>query len=189
MSTTVTCPTLDDILNGEMCTENLAGLGEVVFVGIKSELDKPMVATKNVYSAPTFKSGCGLYKFECADETQGITGGSLGYRKGFKLTFEFAIDAVNKLVAETGRALNNLDLFFIVPDGSEFQIMYDPNRKCKADTDGIQTNTGKAAADERQTTCSFTLQPVSYPNLYVELTDADIAKLMHDYKAPVEPGE
>jgi hypothetical protein len=169
----VTCPTLEHILNADQCNENLAGLGEVVYVGVKADLAAPLTATDNVYSEPSFKAGKGLFKIECADETQGITGGSLGYRKGFKQTLEFAIDAVNKIIAKTGRALNNLDLFFIVPDGEEFQIMYDPNRKCKADADGIQSNTGKAAADERQTTCTFTLQPVKYSNYYVEITNID----------------
>ena len=177
----VTCPTLEHILNADQCNENLAGLGEVVYVGVKADLAAPLTATDNVYSEPTFKAGKGLFKIECVDETQGITGGSLGYRKGFKQTLEFAIDAVNKIIAKTGRALNNLDLFFIVPDGEEFQIMYDPNRKCKADTDGIQSNTGKAAADERQTTCAFTLQPVKYSNFYVEITD--INKLLEGYEA------
>lgn len=177
----VTCPTLEHILNADQCNENLAGLGEVVYVGVKADLAAPLTATDNVYSEPSFKAGRGLFKIECADETQGITGGSLGYRKGFKQTLEFAIDAVNKIIAKTGRALNNLDLFFIVPDGEEFQIMYDPNRKCKADADGIQSNTGKAAADERQTTCTFTLQPVKYSNFYVEITD--INKLLEGYEA------
>lgn len=177
----IVCPTLEHVLNENQCTENLAGLGEVVYVGIKSELAAKMTATDNVYSAPTFESGKGLFKIECADETQGITSGSLGYRKGYKQTLEFAIDAVNKIIAKTGRALNCLDLFFIVPDGDEFQIMYDPNRKCKADSDGIQTNTGKAAADERRTTCTFTLQPVKFPNYYVEIDD--IEKLLEGYTA------
>ena len=112
----VTCPTLEHILNSDQCTENLAGLGEVVYAGVKGDLASPMTATENKYSAPTFKPGKGLFKFECADETQGIMGGSLGYRKGFKQTLEFAIDAVNEIIAKTGRALNNLDL--IVPCGS-----------------------------------------------------------------------
>ena len=169
----VNCPTLEHILNADQCTENFAGLGEVVYVGVKGDLTAPMTATDNKYSSPTFKSGKGLFKIECADETQGITGSSLGYRNGFKQTFEFAIDAVNEIIAKTGRALNNLDLFFIVPDGDNYQIMYDRNRKCKADTDGIQSNTGKAAADNRQTTCTFTLQPVKYPNFFVEIENID----------------
>lgn len=177
----VTCPTLEHILNADQCNENLAGLGEVVYAGVKSDLSAPLTATDNTYSEPAFKTGKGLFKIECADETQGITGGSLGYRKGFKQTLGFAIDAVNQIIAKTGRALNNLDLFFIVPDGDTYQIMYDPNRKCKADADGIQSNTGKAAADERQTTCTFTLQPVKYPNYFVSISD--IEKLLEGYAA------
>ena len=173
MATKIECPTLEHVLNADQCGENLAGLGQVVYVALKDDLASPMVATDNVYSAPTFKSGKGFYKFDCADETQGITGGSLGYRKGFKQTFEFAIDSVNRIVAKTSRALNNLDVFFVIPDGEEFQIMYDPYRKCKAESDGIQSNTGKAAADERRTTCTFSLQPMKYANYYVEIDDIE----------------
>ena len=178
----IICPTLEHVLNAEQCGENLAGLGQVVYVGLKDDLASPMTATENVYSTPVFKAGKGLYKFDCADETQGIMGGSLGYRKGFKQTFEFALDSVNRVLAKTSRALNNLDIFFIIPDGEDFQIMYDPYRKCKADTDGIQSNTGKAAADERRTNCTFTLQPMKYMNYFVEISD--IEKLVEGYKAP-----
>jgi hypothetical protein len=181
MAKDIVCPTLEDVLNADQCLENLAGLGEVVYVGVKDDLAAPLTATENTYSAPTFKAGKGLYKIECADETQGITGGSLGYRKGFKQTLEYAVDSVNKTASKVARALNNLDIFFIVPDGDEFQIMYDPNRKCKADSDGIQSNTGKAASDERRTTFSYTLQPVMYSNYYVDIDD--IEKLLHDYTA------
>ena len=33
-----TCPTLNHYLAADECLENLAGLGEVVYVGLKSEL-------------------------------------------------------------------------------------------------------------------------------------------------------
>lgn len=172
----VQCPTLEDILNADQCTENLAGLGSVIYAGLKSDLSAPMTATDNEYTEPTFKPSTGLIKIECAEETQGITGSSLKGRKGFKQTLEMAIDSVNKLVAKNTRGLNNLDLFFIVPDGDEFQIMYSPNRRITVEDGGIQTNTGKAASDERQTTCTFVLQPVLYPNYYVKITD--ISKLL-----------
>lgn len=169
----VVCPTIDHILNENECTENLAGLSEVVYVGIKSDLSKPLTLTDNVYSGLTFKAGKGLYKFECAEETQGIVGSSLNRRKGYKQTLDFAIDSVNKLISKIARGMNNLDVFFVVPDGDLFQIMYSKNRKCKADADGIQTNTGKAATDDRRTTFSYTLQPVDYPNYYVDITDIE----------------
>lgn len=121
-----------------------------------------------------------MYKIECAEETQGIIGSSLSTGKGYKQTLEFVIDAVNKQTAKVSRALNNLkDLFFIVPDNDDYQILYDPVRKCKVDTDGIQSNTGKAAADERQTTCAYVLQPCKFQNTYVEITD--IEKMLYDY--------
>ena len=188
MSENLTCPTLRDVLAAEMCYENYAGLGETVYVGRKSELASPMILNGVVYTAPTFKTGCGLYKIECAEETQGIIGSSLSSNKGFKLQLDFVIDKVDKETAEMSRALNNLkDLFFIVKDGSDFQIMYDPDRKCKVETDGIKGDTGKQASDERQTTCTYILQPVKFKNLYVDLTDESLAELMHDYVAPTPP--
>ena len=175
----IVCPTLEHILNAEQCGENLAGLGQKVYCGLKSDLASPMTATENIYSTPVFKEGKGFFEYDCADETQSIMGGSLGYRKGFKQTLEFAIDAVNEVIGKSARAWNNLDIFFVVPDGDKFQIMYDPYRKCKADTDAIQSNTGKAAADERRTTCTFTLQPMKYMNYFVEIDD--INKLVQGY--------
>lgn len=176
----VICPSLEHVLAAEQCTENFAGLGEVVYVGRKSDLAAPMTLTDGVYSTPTFKEGKGLYKIECAEETQGIIGSSLSTGKGYKQTLEFVIDAVNKQTAKVSRALNTLkDLFFIVPDNEDYQILYDPRRKCKVDPDGIQSNTGKAAADERQTTCAYILQPVRYQNTYVEIED--IEKMLYDY--------
>lgn len=185
MATTVTCPTLKDILAAEMCNENLAGLGEVVYVGRKSDLAEPMTLTGAVYSTPKFLSGKGLFKIECAEETQGIVGESLSSNKGFKLQLDFVIDKVDRETADFSSALNNLkDLFFIVPDNDDYQIMYDPLRKCRVEEGGIKSDTGKQAADERQTTCSYILKPVKKKNLFVEIDD--IEKLMHDYVAPSE---
>ena len=177
----IVCPSLEHVLASEQCTENFAGLGEVVYVGRKSDLAAPLTLTDGVYSTPTFKEGKGLFKIECAEETQGIIGSSLSSGKGYKQTLDFVIDKVDKATARVSRALNNLkDLFFIVPDNEDYQILYDPIRKCKVDTDGIQSNTGKAAADERQTTCSYILQPCKYQNTYVEITD--IEKMLVGYE-------
>jgi len=178
----VECPTLDHITNDEQCLENFAGLGSVLYVGVKGDLSEKMTLTDNVYSEPKFKSAKGLYRIDCKDESNKITGGSLGRRKGFKLTGTFVLEAVNKVIAKTGRALNNLDLFFIVPDGEEYQIMYDPIRKIVFDADGIQSDTGAAAADDRTTTLTGTLQPVKYMNMYVDITDIDA--LVEGYTPP-----
>jgi len=167
MANEIVCPTLNDILASEECMENLAGLGSVVYVFLKEDLQSPLVLNDNEYSTPEFKSGKGLYKFDCKDESQQVEGSSLGRRKGFALTGTIVLEAVNKMISKTSRALNNLDIGIIFPDGDEAQIMYDPNRKITFDSDGIKSATGAAASDERTTTLSAKLQPVRYPNLYV----------------------
>ena len=168
------CPSLVSVLADDMCQENLAGVGTTVYVGRKADLKAALTATENVYSCPEAASGATLlYKIECQDEGQQIQGSSLGPNKGFKLQFDFTIEMVNEMTAKLGRALNNLrDLFFIVKDGDVSQIMYDADRKVKFESDGIKTDTGKAAADDRLTTASASLQPVRYPNLYVTEPEA-----------------
>ena len=78
------------------------------------------------------------------------------------------IDAVNRKVSELSRAFNNLDIGIIVVDGEDTQIMYDPNNRVEADTDGINSTTGAAPEDDRQTSLQFQLKGVKYQNLYVE---------------------
>ncbi len=163
----VTCPQLVDVLNEDECLENLAGLGTDIYIGLKSELTAPLTATDNSYSTPSFTSGKGLYKVQCADEKQQIKGSSLGRRKGFELTCTFVVDSVNPAAGKLARAINNNDIFIIAKDGDVSQIIYDPNRKVKFDSGAITTDTGAAASDDRITTYEAKLSPVSYPNLYV----------------------
>lgn len=164
----VKCPTLGNILDTESCVENLAGMGSVVYVGVKSELKRPLTAEDNVYNTPEFESGKGLYRFDCKDESQKIEGSSLKNNKGFSLKGTFVIDLVNELVSKYGRSLNNLKIFLIFPENGKSQIMYDPIRNIKFEDGGIKTTTGAQASDERNTTCEAVLKPVFYPNLYVK---------------------
>jgi hypothetical protein len=64
-----TCPTMINYNAGDECTENLAGLGEVVYVGHKSDLETPLVATDDVYSMPKFKEGKGLKKLDLRENS------------------------------------------------------------------------------------------------------------------------
>lgn len=164
----VTCPQLSDFLYTDQCLENFAGLGTQKYIGLKSELEAPLTATDNQYSAPKFKAGKGLYKVQCADDKQQILGSSLGYRKGFELTDKFALDTVSPEGGKLARAVNNNDVFIISKDNESSQIMYDPFRKIKFDSGGITTDTGAAPSDDRMTTFEAKLSPVAYPNLYVE---------------------
>ncbi len=163
----VQCPTMMNILKADECLENLAGISADVYVGIKSDLAAPLTADENVYSTPTFASGKGLYKIQGKNEAQKISFSSLGPRKGYDLGITIVIESLNKTFSKAGRALNNLDLFFIVKDGDDSLIMYDPNRRCEADNGGIAGDTGDTADSDRQATCEFHLKPVKYPLLYV----------------------
>lgn len=152
----------------EECLENLAGLGEVVYIGLRGDLSAPMTATDNTYSTPVFASGKGLYKFDLKEEAQKIAGESQGKRKGYNITGTMVFDGVDKKVSKILRALNNLDWFAIFPDPSgDAQILYDPNKKVRIDQGGATTDTGAAAADDRISTVNFILGPVKYPNLFV----------------------
>lgn len=163
----ITCPTLQNILKENECIENLAGISADVYVGIKSELAAPLTAEENVYSTPSFAATKGLYKIQGKNEAQKIHFSSLGPRKGYDLDITVVIESLNQTFSKVGRALNNLDLFFIVKDGDDSLIMYDPNRRCEADSGGIEGDTGDTADSDRQATCVFHLKPVKYPLLYV----------------------
>lgn len=164
----VNCPQLDHYLAAEECLENLAGLGEVVYVGLRADLKNPMSATDNTYATPEFKDGKGLYKFDLKEESQKVAGESQGKRKGFNITGTMVFDGVDPRVSKLMRALNNLDWFAIFPDPSgDAQILYDPNKKVRIDQGGATTDTGAQASDERTSTVNFILGPVKYPNLFV----------------------
>lgn len=162
------CPQLVDILNEDQCLENLAGLGTDIYIGLKSELSEAMTATEDLYTTPKFKSGKGLYKVQCKDDSQQIQGSSLGYRKGFELTCTFVIDAVNSAAGKLARAINNQDVFIIAKDNDVSQIVYDPIRKIKFDSGAIKSDTGAKADDDRTSTYEGKLSPVLYMNLYVQ---------------------
>ena len=162
------CPTLNHYLAGDECLENLAGLGEVAYLGLKSDLKNPLTATDNVYSGLEFKDGKGLIKVELRENSQKIDGESQGKRKGFNIVGTMVIDAVNAKASKLARALNNNDIFIVFPEAEgDAQILYDANKKVRIESGGLTTDTGAAASDDRITTANFTLGPVKFPNLYV----------------------
>lgn len=164
------CPTLSNMLMAEQCQEQNPGLGYEVYVGVKSDLKAPLTLAEDgspVYSTPELKTGKYLIKFECKDESQQITGSSQGKRKRFKLTFNHILEAVDKQTAMNARALNNLNIFIIVRDGDDYQIMYDPAKNVIFDADGISTDTGTTSSDDRVTKLAAVLNGAKWPNLWV----------------------
>ena len=176
-----TCPALANYRAGDDCLENIAGLGEVAYIGLRSELKKALTATDNTYSltATDFIDGAKrLVKVELKEESQKIASESQGKRKGFKLTGTIVFDAVNAEVAKLARALNNLDIFVILPGDDEAQILYDPNKKIRIESGGLTSDTGAAAGDDRVTTVKLTLGPVIYPNLFVTVPEGGFDTLV-----------
>lgn len=190
------CPTLGNILASEECLENLAGLGSVVYVGNKGDLNGALeikTGEDNVYmlkwgdpsASPavegSFKSGKGLYKFDCKEEAEKYAFSSLGRRKGYEITGTLVLEAVNQVTAKILRAMNNLDLFLIFQDNDgKLLIVYDPKRKMEADSGGIAGDTGDTPDSDRQITLEYKLSPVVYAMYYVELTEG---KTLDDYLA------
>lgn len=167
-----TCPSLINYSAADECQENLAGMGEVAYLGLRSDLSAPLAAAENVYSGLAFKDGKGLVKVDLRENSQKIEGSSNGKRKGYNLTATLVFDAVNRKTSRLSRALNNLgDMFIIMPDGDDNQIMYDPNKKIHADQGGITSTTGDTPDSDRITTANLILGPVKYSNLFLDLPE------------------
>ena len=186
MAQTATCPELKDFLAANECLENFGGLGINVYAFIKDDLVAPLKAEKNIYPALTsesFKSGKGLYKFECKENSQGHTWESLGPKKGYKQQIDYVLESVNAASAEVGRALNNLDLGYIFQDGEKNIIVYDEQHKVEYASGGIKGDTGKKPDDERSVVCSGTLQPTVYGRYEIAAPDGGWDSLLASKKA------
>lgn len=191
MPETVNCPQLEDFLNSENCQENIGGTSATLYVFNKADLSAALVRTDNVYATPAFKAGKGLYKFDMKSETQQVQGESQGKQKGFNLTYNGTVNAVSKKISKLTRALNNLDLGFIIKDsgsGDSF-ILYDPDRAVEAQSGGIKADTGAQSSDDRQTTLEFHLNGVLYDTLYVtEPTEGGWDSLLASSEKAAEGG-
>ena len=175
MAQTVTCPEPMDVLAVNDCLENFGGLGVNVYIFNKADLANPLKPEKNIYPALTsesFKSGKGLYKFECKESSQGHTFESLGRKKGFQQQLDYVLESVNAASAEVARALNNLDLGYIAQDGDKSIIVYDPQHKFEYASGGIKGDTGKKAEDDRMVEFSGTLQPTTYPRYEISTPES-----------------
>ena len=164
MAETVTCPQLHDQLAENDCLENLGGLGIHVYAFVYSDLAKPLEPEKGTnkyatFTTETFKSGKGLFKFECQDGGQGHSWESLGYQKGYKQTVDYVLESVNAETADLARSINNLKVGYIIEDGATNIIVYDKQHYVKYDSGGIKGDTGKKPEDDRTVTLSGNLQP------------------------------
>lgn len=169
MATTV-CEPLLDVLASEQCAEDFAGIGSVVYMGLKADLAEPLTEDGPNWSGITFKPGKGLIRIDCKEEANSIVGSSGGMNGGYNQTLNFTVDFVNKDTAKLARAINNSqDAFYIVEDGDEIQIMYHPKNKVQIDSGGVESNTGDTSDSDRQMTVAVQLKKCKYPNTYLTL--------------------
>lgn len=164
------CEPLLDVLASEQCSEDFAGIGSVVYMGLKKDLAAPLTEDGPNWTGLSFKPGKGLYRIDCKEEANSIVGSSGGTNGGYNQTLNFTVDYVNKETAKLSRVINNSqDAFYIVEDGDEIQIMYHPKNKVQIENGGIESNTGDAADSDRQTTYAIQLKKCRYPNAYLTL--------------------
>lgn len=183
------CPTLGNILQGQICTENFAGLASTAYIFLKKDLVKPLENEGSIFylNADSFKDGKGLFKLELKEEANNIVGESQKKRGGFKQTGTLVIEVVNSAVSELMRALNNLDWCLVIGDGEQFQIMYNKTNKMSIDAGGLKTETGSASSDDRIATLTFTLANCIYPNTFLEV-EGDIEDYYVGDQYEVIPG-
>jgi len=163
---------MESYIVGSQCTENMAGMGEVIYVFDRSKEDKSKITRNNeTYTLGEGWLGTGvLYKFECKRDSQQIQGEGQGDNAGYIITMNAVLKAVNKRTARVLRTIQNRDLCYIIPDGDEVQILYDANKKVYCENGNLTTDTGAAAGDDRQSAIQVHLGPVAFPNLFLDIT-------------------
>lgn len=171
-TTSLPCPELENYLVGDECSENFAGMGEVIYAFERKALKAPLTRNGETYTLPAspLKDGKFLYKFECKRDSQQIQGEGQGDNAGYIITMNAVLKAVNKRTARVLRTIQNRDLCYIIPDGDEVQILYDANKKVYCESGNLTTDTGAAASDDRQSSIQVHLGPVAFPNLFLDIT-------------------
>ena len=190
MAANSNCPTLKDFILADDCSENFGGMATTVYAFKRKDLtanglalDTGKEATYKFAEKP-FVLGGRLWKFECKRESQQVQGESQGFRKGFIITMNFVIEAVNEKASEIARALNTGDLGFIILDNDgTCQLLYHDTQKCQIESGGLTTDTGQAASDDRQMSVSIKLGPVAHPNYFLNATRAQLDALMTEATA------
>lgn len=184
--TTPTPCDLADITAATDCGESLAGIASVVYVGFKGDLVNPprlkqpgsgssgftLGDYSYIESTPgfTFKSGKGFKKWEIATDTGQFTLSSNGQKKGFVQTINFGFDSISPEIAAMLRTINNRkDVFFVLPEGEQYQVVYDPDRNVSIDSGGIAYDSGTTPDSDQGLTVSINLSTVS-PKTYYDGT-------------------
>lgn len=166
MATSLACPVLDHLKQADLCAEEFGGLGDKIYLFNPADLTAPPTidGTLPGFVALTFKEGKGCYEVDCDVDTNKIEFELQKERGGYKRTLTIGIDRADSATSILMRAVGNLNLGAIVPDGDKFQILYNPNRKLKKT---IKGDTGAKPEDKRNTTITLESQMDLFPIMYV----------------------
>lgn len=126
------------ILSGESCETNYAGVGDRVYFGLKSDLDKkPTIddfeTGKNCYKSSAFSDLQGkLYAIDIKADSGQVTGEGAEGVEGHSNVGTFVVDKnVDDAVAVL-RSARMLDTIWFIPDGKgKYYVLYSATKKAK----------------------------------------------------------
>ncbi|MDR1980372.1 MAG: hypothetical protein LBQ39_01970 [Tannerellaceae bacterium] len=181
-----------DYTAAESCGEVLNGIASVIYVGFKNDLTAlpklkvPGDSATNfglgdysyIEEEPgfLFKTGKRFYKFEIATDSGQFTASSVETGKGFTQQLVFKIEKMTPELATMLRTINNRkDVFFVFPEGDQYQAFYDPDRNRGIASGGIAYDSGNTPDSDSGATLTATLMtrtPKTYYKGTVSTTPA-----------------
>lgn len=191
--TTPTPCDLAHITAADDCGESPSGIASIIYVAFKNDLEslprlkRPKEGEAGEFGLGDysyveetpgfkFKAGKGFFKWEIKTESGEFSFSSNGQKKGFTQTIEFGFENISPEISSMFRTLNNRkDVFFAIPEGDKYALVYDPDRNAKIDSGGITYASGKTADDDSATTATITLPSVSPKTYYSGTIEIEVA--------------
>ena len=103
-----TCEELLHVRASEQCAENFAGIGSVIYYGLKDDLSSPLVEDGPEFKTLAFKAGKGLYRIDCKEEANSIVGSSGGQNRGYIQTLQQQKETLEKADKALDQAIKDL---------------------------------------------------------------------------------
>jgi hypothetical protein len=181
-----------DYTAADSCGESLNGIASVMYVGFKDDLvARPKLKTPGesdtdfdlgdysyIEETPgfVFKPGKRFYEWQIATDSGQFTASSVETGKGFIQQLVFKIEKMTPELAAMFRTINNRkDVFFVFPEGDEYQAFYDPDRNRGIASGGIAFDSGNTPDSDSGVTLTVTLMtrtPKTYYKGTVSTTPA-----------------
>ncbi|MCD8176737.1 MAG: hypothetical protein LUE98_04655 [Tannerellaceae bacterium] len=177
---------LQAITEADNCGEATRGIATIIYVGFKGDLKaRPRLKTPSDgngsfglgdysyveetpgFTAANFKDGKSMVEWEIRTDSGQFTLSSNGQKAGFTQTLTFGFDQMTPEIASMLRVINNRkDIFFAIPEGDQFQLLYDPDRNVSIDSGGIAYDSGTTPDSDSGVTIAINLSTVSSKTYY-----------------------